>query len=64
MGEIKVKKCGKIAVSLIVWLDGRKIKMCMEHEAQARGLCAAMGLPLTIIVLVSKEETCESKVVE
>ncbi len=55
-------KCGKKAISKVIWVDGSIINMCAEHEGQIRGLCQHMGWSITIVALGIEELFCESKV--
>lgn len=54
--------CGEKATVNVIWASGSVVKMCPLHEAQVRTLCALMGWPLTITQLITKYESCESKV--
>ncbi len=55
-------KCGKKAISKVIWVNGSITNMCGEHEGQIRGLCQHMGWQVTIVTLGTKEFICESKV--
>lgn len=54
-------KCGKKAISKVIWVDGSIINMCAEHEAQIRGLCQHMGWSITIVALGNEKSICQSE---
>ena len=55
-------KCGKKAISKVIWVDGSVINMCAVHEGQIRGICQLMSWPVTIVTLGTEDFICESEI--